>query len=44
MSGYFATRHPHAPDPDRRRIRLSQRERDAREQDWQLRRMILPLF
>lgn len=38
----FASSHPLAADPERRRIRLAQREREQREQDWQRRLQILP--
>jgi hypothetical protein len=32
----------HASDPERRRIRLAERERGQRELEWQRRRRILP--
>ncbi|EIC08189.1 MULTISPECIES: hypothetical protein [unclassified Microbacterium] len=32
----------HASDPERRRIRLAEREREQRELEWQRRRQILP--
>ncbi|WP_292686269.1 MULTISPECIES: hypothetical protein [unclassified Microbacterium] len=44
MSGFLATRHPHAPDPQQRRIRLAERDREARELEWQNRLRILPLL
>lgn len=40
----FISRHPQAPDPERRRIRLAERDREQREQEWQRRLQILPFL
>lgn len=44
MPAFFAPRHPQSSHAENRRIRLAERERLAREQDWQNRRNILPFF
>ncbi|MFT3799326.1 hypothetical protein [Microbacterium sp.] len=40
----FSASAPHAADPERRRIRLAQRDRELREREWQRRMQIIPFL